>query len=679
MATLELILMLAAAVLVSSVLEQVLPRISLPLIQIALGFLLALFSATTIDITLDPDFFLLLFIAPLLFNDAKNADKLGLWRNKKTILSLAVGLVLIIMLAVGFSVHWLIPSIPLTAAFALGAALGPTDAVAVSSLSRTVDLSRREKALLSGEALLNDASGVVSFQFAIAAAVTGAFSLLDASVSFVFSFFGGIIAGILLALIAHWIQGKVRDLGLESTTFFVMFDVLLPFIIYLCAEVISVSGILAVVAAGLVISSYSDRKIGPTASRLSIVSSSVWRVISFALNGIVFVMLGMQLPRATQSTWDSVAIDNIGLIGFVLAITVVLVVVRFVWVTAMNVVSRHRSEGRGWRISGSDLRSDLIATVGGPKGAVTLSIIFSIPLFTDSGLAFPQRDLIIFLASGVILCTLLLANFLLPVLAPPTPEADIDTDEEAARVQVDIFRRVIEQLAAEKTAENGRAVDAVIGQYNDRILAVQEKADIESEPTSRLKIDVLRCMQDYVVELVERGEADDLDGYTYIHRLGERQNFVRHKSSSRWMARQAMAHFKTTVNVLVRMVLKALPGVDEPQHTNEMRQLQIATEQHAVEHLQQMLDSKDSVYPTEVVAQSLLFHQAALSRLERTRPDITSYARTTDKMDDVERRAYAFEIEGIQDAYEAGTLKRAQAKEMRDNVLLMQLDLEDHV
>ena len=183
MATFELILLLAVAVLLSSIVDQVVPKVSSPLIQIGLGVVIALLAIAPVEIAIEPDLFLVLFIAPLLFSDSLEANKKNLWDNKASIISLAIGLVLLITLCVGFAVHWLVPSIPLAAAFALGAALGPTDAVAVQSLSKEAQLARREGAVLQGECLLNDASGVVSFQFAIAAALTGAFSLATATVS----------------------------------------------------------------------------------------------------------------------------------------------------------------------------------------------------------------------------------------------------------------------------------------------------------------------------------------------------------------------------------------------------------------------------------------------------------------------------------------------------------------
>ena len=199
----ELVLLLLGAVLVSTVLDQMMPRVSLPLVQIALGVVIIVLVGVPVQVDIDPELFLVLFIAPLLFDESRHASKRALWDNKGAILSLAVGLVLVTVLVVGFVLNWLEPTIPLAAAFALGAALGPTDAVAVTALGKDIRLSKRQNTLLSGEALINDASGVVSFQFAIAAAVTGAFSLAEAASTVAVSFFGGILLGLALGLVAR--------------------------------------------------------------------------------------------------------------------------------------------------------------------------------------------------------------------------------------------------------------------------------------------------------------------------------------------------------------------------------------------------------------------------------------------------------------------------------------------
>ena len=208
MAVLELALIVLACVIGSAVLCQIVSRLSLPLVQIAVGAVVALVVPAVHDVSISSELFLVLFIAPLLFNEARETNPRDLWENKGSILSLAVGLVLLTVLVVGFVLNWFVPSIPLAAAFACAAALAPTDAAAVGALASSVSLKRRQWTLLSGESLINDASGIVAFQFAIAAAVTGTFSLVDATADFLFSFFGGILMGIALGYLLSLILGK---------------------------------------------------------------------------------------------------------------------------------------------------------------------------------------------------------------------------------------------------------------------------------------------------------------------------------------------------------------------------------------------------------------------------------------------------------------------------------------
>ena len=446
-------LLLLAAVLASSLIDQIIPRVSLPLIQIAIGLLIAVVAGGDVEVTLDPELFLVMFIAPLLYDEAKHADKQALWRERKPVLSLAIGLVVATTLVIGFLLNAFVPSIPLAAAFALGAALGPTDAVAVSSLSKQVDIPKRQASMLKGELLLNDASGIVSFQFAIAAVVTGAFSLIDASVDFLVEFVGGLILGVLLGLLGNWVVKRARSIGVENTNFHVLFEVLIPFLIYLVANVCHVSGVIAVVVAGLINVTSPKGVIGPSVSRMNIVSGSVWHVLTYALNGIVFVLLGTQLPLAMQDTWENVRITNSTLILLVFALTFVLLATRFLWVLAMDLYHVRRDEKR--RFGKGDLRSALITTFCGAKGTITLSIMFSIPTYAVYGppnVPFPQRELLIFLACGVIVCTLLLATFVVPLLAPARDkgEEELRRIDQDAATTMDIMREVIEMLTAHK-------------------------------------------------------------------------------------------------------------------------------------------------------------------------------------------------------------------------------------
>lgn len=673
MATFELILLLFAAVLLSAVLEQLIPRVSLPLIQAGLGIVLAFFSTQAIHVSFNPEFFLLVFIAPILFHDAKNADKLGLWNNRSYILWLAIGLVVAIMLIVGFSLHLIVPSIPLAAAFALGAALGPTDAVAVLSLKKTAVIRRRESALLAGECLINDASGVVSFQFAIASVVTGSFAVLSSTTYFLIAFFGGIILGLALAWLAHFIQDRVDALGLDTNTFHVLFDLTLPFIIYLVAELVHVSGILAVVAAGLLLSTWEERALGPSKARLSIVLSNVWGVVEFALNGIVFVLLGLMLPRGMQSIIESEAISNWFLLALVLGITAVIVLVRFIWVLVSDRLSRDPETGQ--HDTPSDrIRSALITTIGGPKGAVTLSIIMSTPFLTNAGDPFPQRSLLIFLASGVIICTLLLANFLLPILAPSN-QNDAEDPEKDALARREILRRVIERLAESHNKEQRRAIRTVITSYNERIERLEDEANIDTS-NDELRLSVIAAQENKLFKLLEAGEIDDIEGYNYLRRLAKTASYLKHRSNKGGFGISALHYSSTAWRALRRMVRKLMGKIPLYDDALERIKVQEAADLAAIEYLESLMQDPDSPFPSDKVTKLLFSFQRAYRRSQGRRPSITSYTRTVDELEDIRRMAYNFELDEIREAYSAGEISRQMANRMRDNVYLMLVDLD---
>ena len=676
MATFELILLLFAAVLLSAVLEQIIPKVSLPLIQAGLGVALAIFTTQPITISFNPEFFLLVFIAPLLFHDAKHADKLGMWRNKNYILCLAIGLVVAIMLIVGFAVHAIIPSIPLAAAFALGAALGPTDAVAVLALKKVAHVQRRESALLAGECLLNDASGVVAFQFAIAAAVTGSFTVLESGLAFVISFFGGIILGLLLAYLAHLITVRVTALGLDTNTFHVLFDVMLPFIIFLVAELLHVSGVLAVVAAGLLLSTWEERAIGPSKARLSIVSSNVWGVIQFALNGFVFVLLGLMLPRGNLSLIQSEDISNWFLLGTVLGLTTVVVVVRFLWVLVSDRLSRDPETGE-FDTPVDRLRSALITTIGGPKGAVTLSIIMSTPFMTDAGSVFPERNLLIFLASGVIVSTLLLANFLLPILAPAKKDTTESPENDALAMR-EILRRVIHRLADSRTKENTRQIRSVIRSYNERIERLEDEANIDSS-ADELRIAVIDQQEEKLFELIDAGELDDIEGFNYLRRLARASQYILHKNDNMTFFFASLRHSSSFLRALRRSLRKLMGKLPLYDDAVERIKIQKAADLIAIEYLMSLIDDPECPFPLDQVTELLFSFQRSYKRSEGSLPSITTYARTLDDLGEIQRMAYNFELEEIRLAYSAEEISRKLAKRMRDNVYLMMVELDTNM
>ena len=534
--TFEFVLIVLTCVAASSVIDKFV-NVSIPVIQVVIGLLVALVLPSVQEVHLESELFMLLFIAPLLFNETRETNIRALLLNLNSILSLAIALVVVSVLSVGYALHLMVPSIPLAAAFALASALGPTDAATVTALKSNIHLTHRQQTLLSGESLINDASGVVAFQFSVAAAVTGAFSLVDAAGSFTVLFVGGVAMGIVTGFAFSAINAMLGRLGYEDTVANVLYEVLTPFLVYLLAETFHVSGVLAVVAAGLVIALPRRQSNNALFARQKLVSDSTWKVISFLINGTIFVFLGMQLPLAVLPGTNG-GLNILQILGIIVVITLFMHAVRFAWLYVLETYKLHKG---GHLCTGKDDASDfedtngektdeqpkptcaikpisitsaeviknvLVTTVAGAKGAVTLSIILTLPLMTQSGAAFPQRDLLITIAAGVILATLLLADNLLPVLSK-SPEADSDLPERLHKGEIAVLEATLAELRSLLQSENANAkylpaLRLNIARYTNRLFASHFTAPNSSKLIKELVLHGTEVQQECLEQLRER-------------------------------------------------------------------------------------------------------------------------------------------------------------------------------
>ncbi len=464
MEALKLILFLLAAVAASSILDKFLPRLSLPIVQIVLGAIIAVFVQTPFENGIDTEILLILFIAPLHFNESRHVDSGELWANRWGIASLAIGLVIAIVLSVGFTLNALMPTIPLALAFAFGAAMGSTDAVAVTELSKGFKFGRHHKTLLEGEALFNDVTGTVIFQCSIGLAVSGTLSIIHAGEEFMLDMFGGLVGGVVLGVIAWGILEMIRRLGIDKPTLHVTLELLLPFVIYLIAKQLHIGAVIAVVAAGMMMS-VLPHKHNAQMARQKLQSKSVWDTLTYILNGVIFVILGMQLPRVFQPLSDGTAADPAFVIGIILILCVVLEGVRFVWILLMDLVhARAIGEKASSCFTSKSLKGTLAMAFAGPKGGITLSLMLTLPMVLQADVVFASRGLLISIASGVILCTLLLANFAVPVLVPHKNQAQRTSSQIDAEIR--IIEMTIESVFADShltgtyRAEKGKASTA---------------------------------------------------------------------------------------------------------------------------------------------------------------------------------------------------------------------------
>ena len=478
MQTAYTVLILLMLVSVSRLVGRVIP-LPLPLVQIGAGALLA-WPTLGLHVALDPELFLFLFLPPLLFSDGWRMPKRELWKLRGPILTLAVGLVLFTVVGAGYFIHWLLPSIPLAVAFALAAVLSPTDAVAVSAISQN-RLPTPLMHMLQGEALMNDASGLVTFKFALVAAVTGVFSLANASLTFVLVALGGLAVGVALS----WLVGRLRSWmiarGWDDPATHVVFMLLLPFAAYVLAERLGASGILSAVAAGMM-QSWLDLLPRQTSTRL--LNRSVWSLLEFAFNGLIFLLLGLQLPDIIKavashetSLWPTLLYRCLD----VIAIFLVLLVLRFVWVQSIWRLSGllRRWRGKGEMTQVPTARSCWLLTVGGVRGAVTLAGVLSVPMLMG-GEPFPERDLLIFIAAGVILLSLIAACIALPLLLRGIEKSPDDKRRSEVR---DAWRKTAEAAIHALEAEEANPQDAA-----QAALATELKARIMSEYRHQLEV-----------------------------------------------------------------------------------------------------------------------------------------------------------------------------------------------
>ena len=563
METFQFVLIVLTCVAASSVIDKFVD-VSIPVIQVVIGLLVALVLPSVQEVHLESELFMLVFIAPLLFNETRETNIRALLLNLNSILSLAIALVVVSVLSVGYALHLMVPSIPLAAAFALASALGPTDAATVTALKSNIHLTHRQEMLLSGESLINDASGVVAFQFSVAAAVTGTFSLIDAAGSFTVLFVGGVAMGIVIGFVFSSINAMLSRLGYVDTVANVLYEVLTPFLVYLLVETFHVSGVLAVVATGLVIALPRRQNNEALFARQKLVSNSTWKVINFLINGTIFVFLGMQLPLAVLPGTNG-GLNILQILGIVVVITLFMHGVRFAWLYALETYKLHKgghlctgkdavdsendlagsssdagSSSNGEKPDqplaelGSEQTSEqiaeqpkptcaikpisitsaeliknvLVTTIAGAKGAVTLSIILTLPLTTQSGAAFPQRDLLITIAAGVILATLFLADNLLPVLSK-SPEADSDLPERLHKGEIAVLEATLGELRSMLQSENSKAkylpaLRLAITRYTNRLFASRITVPGSGELVKKLVLHETEVQQKCLEELRER-------------------------------------------------------------------------------------------------------------------------------------------------------------------------------
>jgi monovalent cation/hydrogen antiporter len=478
-------------------------------ILLVLGGLLLGFLPGLPAVELPPELVLVVFLPPLLYQAAFFSTLRDLRADLRAITTTAVGLVLVTMAAVAVTAHALVDGLSWAVAFTLGAIVSPTDALAATAVARRLGAPRRLVTMLEGESLVNDATALVAYRIAVAAAVGGSFVVWEAGLRFV----AGVAGGVAVGLIVGWLVAVVRR-RLEDPPAEIVLTVVTGYAAYLPAERLQVSGVLAAVTAGLFVGWRAPELASPTTRLLAF---SFWEILVYLLNAVLFLLVGLQLqPILEQVTGRSVAT----LLGLAALVSAVVIAVRFVWSFTVPYLVRALDRRPSQVARRVGARQRLISSWSGMRGAVSLAAALALPLETNSGQPFPERELILFVTFGVILVTLVVQGLTLPALIRRLGVHD-DGAEQGEELQArlgatDAALARLEELAVEEWTRDD-TVERLRGLYQFRRRRLKARAGIfeddgyedRSLAYQRLVRELLEAQRHAIIRLRNQGVISD--------------------------------------------------------------------------------------------------------------------------------------------------------------------------
>jgi CPA1 family monovalent cation:H+ antiporter len=482
-------------------------RIPYPILLVIGGLGLAFVPGLpTFD--LPPDVILIGFLPPLLYSSAFFTSVRDLRANLRPVSMLAIGLVAVTMAGVAVVAHWLVDGLTWPSAFVLGAVVSPTDPIAATSIGRRLGVPRRLITVIESESLLNDASALVFYRTAVVATVAGTFSLWEAGAQLVVNAVGGIAIGLVVGYLVRQVRRRLNDPPTEITV-----ALLTAYLAYLPAEALGVSAVLAAVTVGLYMGWYTP-ELTNAETRLS--GQAFWTILTFILNAALFVLVGLQIPEVLDQL-DGWSTSELVLSAVGVCAAVILIRLAFVFPLAyvprfLIGTTRERDPYPTWRIP-------VVLGWAGMRGAVSLAAALAIPLTTDAGAPFPGREIIIFLASSVILTTLVLQGLTLPLLIKLVGlEEDGAAQVEEAKARIRAAEAALARLAELVEAGEVRedTADRIRGQYNFRADRFRERLDDDrseiedrSQAFQQVRRELLRAEEQTVLELRRAGVISD--------------------------------------------------------------------------------------------------------------------------------------------------------------------------
>ncbi|HDJ1708428.1 TPA: sodium:proton antiporter [Staphylococcus aureus] len=541
----ETILIFIAVVILSSFVHTFIPKVPLAFIQIFLGMLLFI-TPIPVQFNFDSELFMVTMIAPLLFVEGVNVSRVHLRKYIKSVMMMALGLVITTVIGVSLFIHWVWPDLPIGAAFAIAAILCPTDAVAVQAITKGKVLPKGAMTILEGESLLNDAAGIISFKIAVGVLVTGAFSLVDAVQLFLIASIGGAVVGLLIGMALVRFRLTLMRRGYENINMFTIIQLLTPFVTYLIAELFHASGIIAAVVAGLVHGFERDR-IMQVRTQLQMSYNHTWNILGYVLNGFVFSILGFLVPEVIIKIIKTEPHNLIFLIGITIVVALAVYLFRFVWVYVLypyfylaispfqKMMTKNDDDNPTTEKPPKRSLYALIMTLCGVHGTISLAIALTLPYFLAGHHAFTYRNDLLFIASGMVIISLVVAQVLLPLLTKPAPKTVIgNMSFKVARIY--ILEQVIDYLNQKSTFETSFKYGNVIKEYHDKLafLKTVEKDDENSKELERLQKIAFNVETKTLESLVDEGQITNSVLENYM-RYAERTQVYRQASLIRRM------------------------------------------------------------------------------------------------------------------------------------------------
>lgn len=470
-------------------------QVAYPVLLVMAGLLISFIPGLP-KIELEPKIVFILFLPPLLYEAAWNSSLRELIKWRRIILSFAFIVVFITATSVAFTAYWLIPGFTVALGFLLGGIVSPPDAISVNALTKFVKLPKRFTTILEGESLLNDASSLIIIQFAIVAVVTGNFDAPKASLQFLWMIIGGVGSGLLLG----WLFVKLHKLLPTDANMDVILTLIAPYLMYILAEEIHGSGVLAVVAGGLLLSKMRYIFLSPS-SRVR--GTNVWESFVFLLNGIVFVIIGLDLPQIVAGLGDT---NLMVAIGYGVLVTIVVMLVRIASSfggIAVTMLMRNFITVADPNFPG--FKGPFVIGWAGMRGVVSLAAALSIPLYLANGDVFPQRNLILFITFIVILLTLTIQGLTLPYFIKNAELKEIDYPQPEQEV-IDYLDKELHKksLVFLTDASNNHQQEGV---HCDKIIAfLEDELDDEKEfqfniKTRELYQELLNHQRNHLIEL----------------------------------------------------------------------------------------------------------------------------------------------------------------------------------